>query len=164
MIVTAIQDVVDEMTVIRGGYVVVLERFAEVSPSRENLANIAEMVEGLLARTTELVRGLAAADEASLVTVLDGKRQIEIWRWRRFMSFQLQLLVASLRDLHQELRDQQEGKTARTITVTEGETLHRIAQRELGNWRQWVEISRANPGIDPFKLQAGDRLKIPGAR
>ena len=48
-------------------------------------------------------------------------------------------------------------------TVKSGDTLSAIAQRYYGDGNEYMKIARAN-GIDnPDHIQAGQRLKIPGA-
>jgi len=46
-------------------------------------------------------------------------------------------------------------------TVSSGETLSSIAQRYYGSANQWSIIARANPGIDPNRLQIDQQLRIP---
>ena len=50
---------------------------------------------------------------------------------------------------------------ARTYVVQKGDTLWRIATRLLGNGQRYRDIMAANPGIEPTKLQVGQRLTIP---
>lgn len=51
---------------------------------------------------------------------------------------------------------------ALTHTVISGETLARIAHKELDNWKRWREIGDLNGIRDPFaKLQPGRVLRLP---
>lgn len=50
----------------------------------------------------------------------------------------------------------------REIVVREGESLSLIAQRELGDMERWTELARLNGITDPRRLQAGQRLALPG--
>ncbi len=54
--------------------------------------------------------------------------------------------------------------TGRTYTVMKGDTLSRIAKRELGSYQRWQEIYNANRNVirDPNLLSIGMRLTIPG--
>jgi len=51
----------------------------------------------------------------------------------------------------------------RTYVVQPRETLGEIAQRELGTYRRWTEIQSLNEGLDPAKLRAGMKLKLPSS-
>ena len=48
-----------------------------------------------------------------------------------------------------------------TITVRGGDSLWRIAERELGNGARWSEIAGLNPSIDPDRLHVGAVLRLP---
>lgn len=50
----------------------------------------------------------------------------------------------------------------RTYTVRSGDTLSRIAQRELGAGDRWRELIDLNPGLDPARLHVGRVLRLPG--
>ncbi len=47
--------------------------------------------------------------------------------------------------------------------VRAGDTLSRIAARELGSADRWRQIAAANPNVDPNRLLVGARLRLPGA-
>ena len=51
-----------------------------------------------------------------------------------------------------------------TYTVKKGDTLGKIAKQLLGSTSKWQKIAKANPSIDPNRLQVGDVLVIPGAK
>jgi len=48
-----------------------------------------------------------------------------------------------------------------TYTIRKGDTLWSIAQREYGDGQRWVDIVRANPGIEPKKLRVGQTITLP---
>ena len=50
-----------------------------------------------------------------------------------------------------------------TYTVKKGDTLGKIAKACLGSTSKWQKIAKANPNINPNRLQVGDVLVIPGA-
>jgi nucleoid-associated protein YgaU len=47
--------------------------------------------------------------------------------------------------------------------VRAGDTLYGIAQRFLGQGTRWREIAKANPGLEPRALKAGQTISIPAA-
>jgi hypothetical protein len=49
----------------------------------------------------------------------------------------------------------------RTYVVKKGDTLPRIAAKQLGDANRWREIARINNIRDPYHLKVGTRLKIP---
>lgn len=51
--------------------------------------------------------------------------------------------------------------SGRTYTVRAGDTLQRIAQRELSRANRWPEIARLNKLRDPDRLAVGQRLRLP---
>jgi hypothetical protein len=53
--------------------------------------------------------------------------------------------------------------SAETYTVTAGDSLGRIAARLYGDARRWPSIMKANPGLHPRQLRAGQVIKLPGA-
>jgi nucleoid-associated protein YgaU len=48
-----------------------------------------------------------------------------------------------------------------TCVVQEGDTLHGLAKRFLGDEARWQEIVQANPGLAPETLKAGQTISIP---
>ncbi|MCY3000511.1 MAG: LysM peptidoglycan-binding domain-containing protein [Planctomycetota bacterium] len=50
----------------------------------------------------------------------------------------------------------------RTYVVRNGDSLSRIAARELGEAGRWTEIRDMNPGLDPNRLKVGASIQIPG--
>ncbi|MFZ5953157.1 MAG: LysM peptidoglycan-binding domain-containing protein [Candidatus Rifleibacteriota bacterium] len=55
------------------------------------------------------------------------------------------------------------GQTGGSYTVQRGDTLGKIAKRILGSSKRWRELARANPQVNPNKLNVGETLMIPGA-
>jgi len=49
-----------------------------------------------------------------------------------------------------------------TYTIKPGDTLSSIAVALYGTERRWVDISQANPTIDPTRLRVGQVIKLPG--
>lgn len=46
-------------------------------------------------------------------------------------------------------------------TVRPGDTLRRLAQRELGSGDRWLEVRNLNEGVDPDAPEVGTRLRLP---
>lgn len=51
----------------------------------------------------------------------------------------------------------------RMVTVQKGDTLWRIAQRELGNGARSKDIVKLNPGLNPNGMKPGQQLKVASA-
>ena len=49
----------------------------------------------------------------------------------------------------------------RSYEVRSGDTLSVIAQRELGTYKRWPEIRALNGDLDPARLRAGMKLRLP---
>ncbi|MCC7015282.1 MAG: LysM peptidoglycan-binding domain-containing protein [Planctomycetes bacterium] len=49
----------------------------------------------------------------------------------------------------------------KTYVVKSGDTLSKIAARELGDGDRWNEIKALNPGMDPQKLKVGQSIVLP---
>jgi len=54
------------------------------------------------------------------------------------------------------------GQSGGSYTVQRGDTMGKIAKKLLGSSKRWREVARANPQIDPNRLEAGMALNIPG--
>jgi len=67
--------------------------------------------------------------------------------------------------LSKSLEEQARQQGARIHTVQEGDTLHAIASRYLGEPDRWEEIYRLNAKriSDPERIQVGMRILIPGS-
>jgi len=50
---------------------------------------------------------------------------------------------------------------ARVVTVQKGDTLQKIAARELGDASRWRVLAEWNPGLDPKRLKRGQELRLP---
>ncbi|MEQ9459841.1 MAG: LysM domain-containing protein [Phycisphaeraceae bacterium] len=53
------------------------------------------------------------------------------------------------------------GPEPRTYEVSEGDTLSTISDELFGSSRYWVDLARANPTVDPIRLQIGQTIVIP---
>ncbi len=50
---------------------------------------------------------------------------------------------------------------ARSTVIQKGDTLQKIAARELGSSEQWRVLIAWNPGLDPKRLKTGAKLQLP---
>jgi nucleoid-associated protein YgaU len=50
---------------------------------------------------------------------------------------------------------------AKSYVVRRSDTLSEIAERELGTSKRWPEIVAMNPGLEPARLQAGVKIRLP---
>lgn len=50
---------------------------------------------------------------------------------------------------------------ASTYTIQKGDTLWSIAQDAYGDGQKWVDIARANPGLEPEKMSVGQQITLP---
>ncbi len=54
-----------------------------------------------------------------------------------------------------------EPRALREYTIRDGDTLTEISQRMLGTSRQWQRILAVNPELDPRRMRAGAKIRIP---
>jgi nucleoid-associated protein YgaU len=53
------------------------------------------------------------------------------------------------------------NEEARIVVVQKGDTLQKIAARELGDASRWRVLTEWNPGLDPKRLKSGQELRLP---
>ena len=51
--------------------------------------------------------------------------------------------------------------TGNTYTIQKGDTLYKIARAKYGNPTAVKKIIEANPGLDPNKIKAGQKINLP---
>ncbi|MBF0546282.1 MAG: LysM peptidoglycan-binding domain-containing protein [Candidatus Riflebacteria bacterium] len=54
------------------------------------------------------------------------------------------------------------GQSGGTYIIQKNDTLAKIAKKVLGSSKRWREIAKANPKLNPNKLVAGHKIRIPG--
>ena len=54
-----------------------------------------------------------------------------------------------------------EPPAPRTYTIRKGDSFAKIARKILGDEKWTKAIVRENPGVDPFRLQVGDVIRLP---
>jgi len=69
--------------------------------------------------------------------------------------------IVENRELARPAESHQASAPAQVYHVKSGDTLSLIAQTWFGDEGQWTLIAEANPGVDPTKLQVGQRLTLP---
>ena len=56
---------------------------------------------------------------------------------------------------------QKKGAKEKSYTIRQGDTLSKIAARELGNANRWRELAQMNNLRDPDHLKVGQRIRLP---
>lgn len=118
---------------------------------------------GTLADIAELRTALDDFRGIEALVYIDGASLVETWRWERDTRSQLVALarqVQAVRDLVAELAD---GRANRTVLTRSGDTWQGLAQRHLGDWREWPRLAAANDG-DPAEVTPGTLIRIPETR
>lgn len=129
--------------------------------SSDTARNIQATMEGVTGDGLALVRDLDTTNEEDLLVVQDGAATIELWRWRRTVRREVMGLLGTARQIGDLVDGLVEGAPAKVIVTRYGDTLQRIAARELGGWREWPRLLEANPGISPGAIASGTSLIIP---
>lgn len=161
MAITSIQQAVDTLTELRTSYVEIQDRLSVDLPTRANFANISASLGETLTTARTLRADLQALDENTLISVIDGGRQLAIWSWRRDTSSSVMQFIAQAQAWKEQVDSLLEGLAVSIVTVKDGDTLQDIAARELGDWREWPRLVEANPGLDAEDLVTGTRIVIP---
>lgn len=109
------------------------------------------------------IRAVMDAQQVSeALAIQRGDLNLAVWGWERENRQALVRLRPKITAAKQVARKLLEGVTARVHVVRAGETLQSIAQSELGDWRDWGLLLKANPDINPGSpLSTGTHLNIP---
>ena len=129
----------------------------------KTLKNIQATSTGLLADIRTVRGTLDATDVRDEVLAERGDSIINVHRFGRRTRFTMSPLENSLRVIAELARKLEQGFIQRTHVVRSGETWQAIAQRHLGDFREWPRIADAN-GLDAQDLVAGLVLVIPDRR
>lgn len=119
---------------------------------------------GIRADGRALLRALDRTQEEDLAVVDDGTVLITLWRWRRTTRRDVMALLGTARTIQDLAADLVTGDRRKVVVSHEGDTLQRIAARELGDWREWGRLLQANPGVPAGALPSGTTLVIPARR
>ncbi len=109
-----------------------------------------------------LRRVLDAADVLHARVGTDPAQAIRLWRWERAVRALLLRLDDRLRALIELLVELDGGRAGRTYAVRTGDTLQGIAATELGDWRRWRELLRADLPAGP--LAPGTLILLPAEK
>lgn len=132
--------------------------------SEEDAISLRAGLEGVRGDARALLRELDATSEEELLLVEDGELLIRLWGWRHDTRSALVDLLAETRVVQDLARDFVAGAKRKVVVSRQGDTLQRIAQRELGDWRAWDRLLLANPGVSPGALPSGTQIVIPDPR
>lgn len=146
-------------------------RFAEVAGvvdptalTHEDAETLRSGMDGIRTDGAVVLTELDATQEETLVVVDDGALFIETWRWRRGTRRALMQMLGKARAVQDAAQQVIEGMKIRVVVTKQGETLQRIASRELGDWREWPRLLAANPGVSAGEVPSGTTLVIPEKR
>jgi hypothetical protein len=140
----------------------VLQSEADVSAlDVQQVRYLVATLAGVLQACAQLARDLELTQDLQLIVVPDGRRQIQIWNWRRATRAAVIRTADDARRLFDQVRELDAGRSDRLIYTIEGETLQRVAARELGGFAEWPRLIDANPGVQPGLLPTGTPLVIP---
>lgn len=121
-------------------------------------------LEGVRGDARSLLRELDATPEEDLLLIEDGAVLLALWGWRRETRGALVDLIAETRAVQDLAQEFVGGQRRKVVTSKQGDTLQRIAQRELGDWREWPRLLQANPSVSAGALPSGTQLIIPEKR
>lgn len=126
--------------------------------------NLRAGLDGVRSDALAILRELDTTDEADLQVIADGAVRIGIWRWRRAVRRALLDLAGQALAAQDVAREIAAGTPEKVVVSREGDTLQRIAARELGSWEEWPRLLAANPGVAVGELPSGTTLVIPERR
>lgn len=157
------RDVTDRFAELYRAFVPVARQITDDPPPAQ-VDNIRAVLDGIATDTRALIRDLDGVDELDFALVDDGERTIALWTWRRSTRRALLQFAGGVRAAREVADDLIGGTRQKVIVTRQGETLQRIAQRELGDWRAWPRLLAANPGVEAGELPSGISLVIPTKR
>lgn len=134
------------------------------APSEGELEALRASLQGVLDDLRSLVRDLDQVDELAFLLVDDGRRTVQAWQWRRRSRRALLQFIGLARRALDVARELVGGQHRRVVVSREGDTLQRIAARELGDWQAWPRLLAANPDLEPGTLAPGTSLVVPEKR
>ncbi len=164
MPVASVLDVVESVEDIAGRMAELQTIIEDPELTDEDALTLRAGLDGVRSDSRTLLRELDATPEEDLLLVEDGATLIALWRWRRETRGGLVDLLEQTRTVQDLAAEYVAGAKRKVITSRQGDTLQRIAQRELGDWREWPRLLAANPGISAGALPSGTQLVIPDPR
>ena len=168
MAITGLSQTIERATEIRDrflGATAALELALERGlPSRLELEDIRATLQGTIDDARFLLRDLDAVDELDFLPIGDGRRTIELWRWRRSSRREMLRFLGLARNAQVIAAELAGGQRDQVVIAREGDTWQSIAARHLGDWREWPRLLEANPTLEPGVLPAGTSMIVPELR
>lgn len=131
--------------------------------SDRDLRHVVAEIDGARADVRGVRRDLDVTDVSALVKGADAGAKLQAWLWERGLRRQaiaVERRAAQAQALAERLL---EGWDEVTHVVRSGETLQAIAQKRLGDWKEWRRLATYN-AVQPADLTAGTVLRIPPKR
>ncbi|MEQ1494498.1 MAG: LysM domain-containing protein [Novosphingobium sp.] len=135
---------------------------AEISPA--DALSVVAGLDGVRQDGRAVLADLDTTQEEDILVVQDANVLIQLWLWRRNTRKSMMAALGRCRELSDIAYELVQGKRQKVIVTRQGDTLQRIAARELGDWREWPRILDANPGLAPGDVPSGTSLVIPERR
>lgn len=126
--------------------------------------NISASMNGVRSDGFDILRTLSTIDDESLAVIDDGEVTVKLWTWRRATLLSVTTLMGQARAIQDLVADFVGGLKQKVIVTREGDTLQKIAARELGDWREWPRLLAANPGLPTGAVDSGLTLIVPEKR
>lgn len=164
MPVSSVSDVVESVEELEARLAQAGAAVANEDLTTEDARTIAASLEGVRGDARAIMKDLDATRDEDLLVVQDGAELIRLWTWHLETRRGLLQLVADARAGQDTASEFVGGQKRKVVVTREGDTLQRIAARELGDWREWMRLLEANPGISPGALPSGTTLLIPEKR
>jgi nucleoid-associated protein YgaU len=132
--------------------------------TEEDALSLRAGLEGVRGDARALLRELDATPEEDLLIVEDGAVLLALWQWRHETRHALVDVIGQTRDVQDLAQEFVGGQRRKVVVSRQGDTLQRIAARELGDWREWPRLLTANPSVGVGALPSGTSLIIPEKR
>jgi nucleoid-associated protein YgaU len=132
--------------------------------SGRQLQGLSATLEGSRADLRALRKEVGALSVPDWQIGESGSDRIHLWRWQVGLRGALLSTGEQARRAQALVTTLLSGAQPRTYTVRSGETLQSIAQKTLGDWKEWTRLLEVN-GLDPAaELASGSVLIIPEKR
>ncbi len=164
----SLKDFRDRAVTLTESFTTVQESLSDALQSGNVTSAQLRYLEATLTGIADGVRGLRADMDPVRVedeTIYeDGANTIALWRWERGLRHAMTKFELSVRDALEITSHIDRGQDEQVYVSRSGDTLQRIAQSTLGDWREWPRLLEANPDLGPGNLPSGTVLTIPKKR
>lgn len=164
MPVESIRDVVEDVEAIGERLTSVLELAETPGMTHETAQSIVASLEGIKADARTTITDLDSTQDEDLLIVEDGAILLRLWNWHRDVRRYLLGVIGKADDAQDVADEYVGGQDQKVVFSKQGDTLQRIAARELGSWNEWPRLLQANPGVSVGNLPPGTPLIIPEKR